>query len=330
MSENFWLKIKDRPFFCLAPMIDVTDSAFRAMFAKYGKPDILWTEFVAADGLCSRGKEKLVHMLEYSEAERPIVAQIFGAHPENIFTASAMIAEMGFDGIDINMGCPDRSVLKQGAGAALIRTPNLAREVIRAALDGVASVGKKIPVSVKTRTGFNRVELEEWIPELIKENISALTIHGRTKKEMSAVPARWGDIARVVEMVKDHNLKNNKNILVIGNGDVKDIADGFAKAKESGVDGIMIGRGAFGKPWLFNKEGAVPTLEERMKILLEHTKLFEEKLGNNKNFSVMKKHYKAYVNGFDGAHELRVRLMEANNYTEIESIILDFLKTLVK
>ena len=149
---------------------------------------------------------------------------------------------------------------------------------------------------------------------------------------MSDVPARWGDVARVVEMVKEHNLKNNKNILVIGNGDVKDIADGLKKAEETNCDGIMIGRGAFGKPWLFNKNKAKTeiSLEQRFKILLEHSKLFESTLGGRKNFSVMKKHYKAYVNGFPGAVDLRIKLMEANDYMEVESIITDFLKTLVK
>lgn len=307
-------------------MLDVTDAPFRAMFAKYGKPDVFWTEFVSADGLCSRGREKLLPMLKYTEAERPIVAQIFGSNPETIYGASALIAELGFDGVDINMGCPDRSVLKQGAGAALIKTPELARAIVRAALEGIASTGKKIPVSVKTRTGFNKVELEEWIPELIKENISALTIHGRTKKELSQVPARWGDIGLVVKMIKE----SGKNILVIGNGDVKDLADGKRKALETGCDGIMIGRGAFGKPWLFDEKFKTEDLSvrKRLEIMLEHTKLFEETLKGVKNFSVMKKHFKAYVNGFDGANDLRVKLMEANNSGEVEAIVETFLNLL--
>jgi nifR3 family TIM-barrel protein len=325
MSKNFWEKL-NKPFFCLAPMLDVTDAPFRAMFAKYGKPDVLWTEFVSADGLCSRGKEKLMHMLKFSEAERPIVAQIFGANPETIYGASKLIAELGFDGVDINMGCPDRSVLKQGAGAALIQTPELARAIIRAALDGISNAGKKIPVSIKTRTGFNRDQLEEWIPELLKEKISALTIHARTKKELSQVPARWGDVGRVVEIVK----ASGKNVVVIGNGDVKTLADGEARAQLAGCDGVMIGRGAFGAPWFFNKELKLEdiTIEKRLTILLEHTKLFEQVLGDRKNFSVMKKHFKAYVNGFARANDLRVKLMEANNYGEVEGVINEFLKTL--
>ena len=323
MQNNFWEKINKRPFFALAPMLDVTDSAFRAMFAKYGKPDVLWTEFVSADGLCSRGKEKLLPMLKFSENERPIVAQIFSAKPEKVKEAARLITELGFDGLDINMGCPDKAVLKQGAGASLIQNPDLAREIIRASLEGIKVAGKNIPVSVKTRTGFNKVELEKWIPELLKEDISALTIHARTKKEMSLVPARWSDVERVVEMVREHNLRNNKNVLVIGNGDIKDLVDGEKKWQESNCDGLMIGRGAFGKPWLFS--GREVTLEERFKIMLEHTKLFEETLVGVKNFSVMKKHFKAYVNGFPGASELRSKLMETNSFVEVEEITKKFL-----
>lgn len=309
-------------------MLDVTDSAFRSMFAKYGKPDVTFTEFISADGLCSRGKEKLMPMLKFSEAERPIVAQIFGSNPDTIRQASALIAELGFDGVDINMGCPDRSVLKSGAGAALIKTPKLAREIIQAALAGVGSTENNIPVSVKTRTGFNKKQLDEWIPELIKENISALTIHARTKKDLSQVPARWEEVKEVVDIVK----ASGKNILVIGNGDVKDLADGLKKSQEAGCDGIMIGRGAFGKPWLFDKNKKVDSIliEDRLRILLEHTKLFETLLKGVKNFAVMKKHYKAYVTGFDGAKELRVLLMEAKDYGEVEAIITDYLKTLEK
>jgi nifR3 family TIM-barrel protein len=327
---NFWHKLKNKPFFCLAPMADVTDAPFRAMFAKYGKPDVLWTEFVSADGLCSRGKEKLMPMLRYSEKERPIVAQIFSANPENIEKACAFIAKLGFDGIDINMGCPDKSVLKQGAGAALIKTPKLARSIIRSALAGVKSTGKDIPVSVKTRIGFSKIEIEDWIGELIKEDISALTIHARTKKEMSDVPAHWVDVKKVVDLIKNSPDERIRKILVIGNGDVEDTDDGRRKCEETGCDGIMIGRGAFGKPWLFNPDQKEITVAEKLKIMLEHAKLFEKTLTGSKNFAVMKKHFKAYVSGWEGAKELRVKLMEANNYAEIESITLDYLKTLEK
>ncbi len=309
----------------MAPMADVTDVAFRGMFAKYGKPDVLWTEFVSADGLCSVGKKKLLHHFKFSNKERLIVAQIFGAKPENIKRASTLVAELGFDGLDINMGCPDKSVVKQGAGSALIKNPDLAREIIRAAIAGakLAKKGNKnMPISVKTRIGFSKkTELESWISEIIKEDISALTIHARTMKEMSDPPADWSQVKKVVELVR----ASGKKILVIGNGDIKSIAEGEARARETGCDGIMVGRGAFGNPWFFNKKKKVITTKEKLKALLEHTKLFEKLLGKEKNFSVLKKHYKAYVNGFDGAKELRVKLMATESYQEVKGIISTYL-----
>lgn len=332
---NFWKKLKT-PFFCLAPMSDVTDVAFRQMIAKYSKNRenknkiVFWTEFVAADGLANKfGKKKLSHILKFKENERPIVAQVFGANKENMKKACQYIASLDFDGIDINMGCPDKSVVAQGAGSALIKTPKLAREIIKSALDGVKASGKKIPISVKTRIGFNKEEIDSWIPELIKEDIEALTIHLRTKKEMSSVPANWDYIKRIKKIIKE----SGKNVTLIGNGDVIDTEDGYRKCKKYGCDGVMIGRGVFGKPWFFKDVGVDSeismnqiSLEEKLNMLVEHTKLFEKELGGIKSFDVMKKHYKAYVNGFDGAKELRVKLMETKNAKEVEAIIKDFLK----
>ncbi len=319
---NFWqsLQKEKQPFFALAPMADVTDMAFREMFARYGKPDVMFTEFVACDGLVHpEGKEALLVDLQYGEAQRPIVAQLFGGKPENFYKSAKIIAELGFDGIDINMGCPQRIIEKQGAGASLIKNPELAVEIIKAVQKGIKDSGKNIPVSVKTRIGYNKNEIETWIPFLLKTGIEALTIHARTRKEMSKVPARWEHIKRVVE-IRD---ELGSRCVIIGNGDVLDLEGGKKKADESGADGIMIGRGAFGKPWLFG--GSAPKLKKRLEILLEHTKLFEEKLGKAKNFAIMKKHYKAYVQGFDGAKELRIELMNAKNADEVEKIIKNFL-----
>src|ERR1035437_7610130 len=174
---GFWGKLK-KPFFCLAPMSDVTDIAFRTILAKFGKNRenkdriVFWTEFVAADGLCDKlGRKKLSHILKFKESERPIVAQVFGANPENMKKACQYIASLGFDGIDINMGCPDKSVVAQGAGAGLIKNPQLARKIIVAAHEGIKSAGYNIPVSVKTRIGFNKEEIDVWINELLKEDI---------------------------------------------------------------------------------------------------------------------------------------------------------------
>ena len=312
-------------------MSDVTDIAFRRILAKYSKDRenkniiVFWTEFVAADGLCNKlAKKKLSYILEYSESERPIVAQVFGANPENMKKACQYIASLSFDGIDINMGCPDKSVIDQGAGSALIRTPKLAREIIKAAHDGIEAAGKKIPVSVKTRIGFNKEEIDTWIPEILKEDISALTIHLRTKKEMSAVPANWEYIKKINKLIE----KSGKEILLIGNGDVTSIDEAKEKAEKYGCDGIMIGRGVFGNPWFFSSNQKEHTIEEKLNVLIEHTQIFERDLlrPKHKNFSVMKKHFKAYVNGFDGAKELRTKLMEAENSKEVENIINDFFK----
>jgi len=328
--KNFWQKLP-KPFFCLAPMSDVTDAAFRYILVKYGKDRenkdrvVFWTEFVSADGLCDKlGRKKLAHILHFREQERPIVAQVFGANLENMKKACQYIASLDFDGIDINMGCPDKSVVSQGAGSAMIRTPELARKIIRAAEEGIRSAGKNIPVSVKTRIGFNREEVDTWIPEILKENISALTIHLRTKKEMSEVPAHWELMPKIIKLRN----KISPETLIISNGDVRDIKDVEVKAKKYGSDGVMIGRGIFGRPWLFKNPEQEPTLEQKLQILVEHTKIFDKELlkPKHKNFSVMKKHFKAYVNGFVGAKELRAKLMETKNAKEVEKIVNGFLK----
>ncbi|MEI8174891.1 MAG: tRNA-dihydrouridine synthase [bacterium] len=332
--KNFWEKL-DKPFFCLAPMSDVTDIAFRHMLAKYSKDRenknkvVFWTEFVAADGLCNKfARKKLAHILKFSENERPIVAQVFGANPENMKKACQYIASLGFDGIDVNMGCPDKSVINQGAGSALIKNPKLAREIIQAVHAGIQSAGEHIPVSVKTRIGFSKDEIDTWIPELLKEDISALTIHLRTTKELSLVPAKWDYIKKVKKLIE----KSGKPILLIGNGDVKDLKEAKEKALEYGCDGVMIGRGVFGNPWFFssNPSTEIP-VEEKLKVLVEHTKIFNEELlePKHKNFDVMKKHFKAYVNGFDGAKELRIKLMETENSSQVEKIINNFLRQVV-
>ncbi len=317
MKENFWQKL-NRPFFVLAPMADVTDAPFRRVIAKYGKPDVMWTEFVSADGLVrakDEGKKKLLKDLEYTEKERPIVAQIFSSKPEYIFQSAKLIKELGFDGLDINMGCPDKGVEKQGAGAALIKNPKLAREIIRSAKEGFQG-----PVSVKTRIGYNKDELDAWLPEILKEGVSAITVHARTRKEMSKVPAKWDTVARAVKIRNEIS----PTTLIIGNGDVKDLNHARELAEQTGADGIMLGRAIFGNPWLFSEY--TPTTEEKLNVLMEHTKLFDEILGGVKNFSVMKKHFKSYVSDFDGAVELRQKLMETENHKDVDRVVVDFLK----
>lgn len=319
VNLGFWKTLK-KPILVMAPMADVTDPAFRRVIAKYGKPDVLWTEFVSADGLILAdevGKKKLKKDLEFTEGERPIVAQFFSAKPELMKKAAELARELGFDGIDINMGCPDRSIEKQGAGAGLIKNPKLACEIILAAKEGAGD----IPVSVKTRIGYNKNELESWLPELLRAEPALITVHARTRKEMSKVPARWEMVKRAVE-IRD---EIKSETLIFGNGDALDVNDARTKAEESGADGVMLGRAIFGNPWLFANLPEPVSIEEKLRVLVEHTKLFEELLGNVKNFAVMKKHYKAYVQGFDGAKELRMRLMETENASEVEAIIAEYL-----
>jgi len=297
----------------LAPMADVTDAAFRRLIAKYGKPDVMWTEFVSCDGLCSaKGQKALLVDLKYSNSERPIVAQIFGSKPENFYKCAKLLKKLKFDGIDINMGCPDRKVEKQGGGAKLMLNPKLAQEIIRQTKRGAGG----LPVSVKTRIGYGQRDIKEWIGSLIEATPDVLIIHARTRKEMSKVPADWRAIKEVVKLVK----KSKKDILVIGNGDVKSLVDAKERAKESGADGVMVGRGAFGNPWFFNKRKRRVTLNEKLKVLAEHARLFE-KIFPRKSFEIMKKHFKAYVTGFEGAGVLRAELMRTHNTREVVGVL---------
>lgn len=320
--EGFWGSVP-RPALVLAPMADVTDAAFRRIIAKYGKPDVIWTEFVSVAGLCSSGREKLLADLRYTEEERPIVAQIFGNDPGQFKEVAAQLVEMGFDGIDINMGCPDRSVEKQGGGASLIKDPIRAQRILKATIDGAEHAGKRIPVSVKTRVGYNKPELETWLPYLLEVQPAALTLHARTRKEMSKVPARWEHV-REAAVIRD---RISPKTLLIGNGDVKSAEEGRRLAREYSADGAMIGRGIFGNPWLFHPTRHVEDihLTERLAVMIEHTKLFEELMTGVKSFALMKKHYKAYVHGFDGAKELRMELMEAPDAAAVEHIVMEWL-----
>ena len=316
---GFWEKLK-KPIFVLAPLANVTDAVFRAHIVKYSKPDVFWTEFVSADGLCHpKGREALMRDLKYSEAERPIVVQLFTAHPENMRAAAKLCAELGFDGIDINMGCPDKNVMKQGAGASCMKDSALAQQLILAAREGTIAAGKELPISVKTRLGFNEDNLEEWLLALLQAEPAVITVHARTKKEMSKVPARWERVKRAVEIAA------GTGTLIFGNGDVKDLFDAEEKVQQTGADGVMLGRAIFGNPWLFDKEKKV-TVEEKVLAALEHTKLFEATWGKTKSFELMKKHYQAYINHFPLAKELRVELMNCHSVREVEKVIQTFLK----
>ena len=307
--QAFWHTLS-MPFFVLAPLAGVTDPAFRRLIAKHGKPHAMWTEFTSADGLCAPGRDRLLRGLAYAETERPIVAQLFGAKPDMMERAAALVADLGFDGIDINMGCPDRSVEKRGAGAALCKQPALAQAMIRAAKRG------GLPVSAKIRLGYDRNELATWLPALLEAEPVAITIHARTRQEMSQVPARWDAIAQAVD-IRD---RLGAPAYIIGNGDVTDLADARRKVRATGADGVMLGRAIFGNPWLFDERRTLADVPpaEKLQVLLEHTRLFEELLGDIKSLDTMKKHYKAYLKGFDGAKTLFLQLMDARDVKEVE------------
>lgn len=332
MNLGFWAKLK-KPITALAPMANVTDEAFRRMFAETGgRPDVFWTEFVSVEGLLSRGRDKLLVDLWYDQREHPIVAQLFGGKPEQFEQIGALIRELGFDGIDINMGCPDAGVEKSGGGASLIKKPELAKEIIRATKRGAGD----LPVSVKTRLGYIKDESTTWIPALLEEDIAALTVHLRTRKEMSDVPAHWELAPSIVAM---RNRIAPQTIL-LGNGDVNTFDEIATRTEEFGFDGVMVGRGAFGNPWFFRARrsasgegggGHVPTIRERLERLVIHAELFEKLYKCDaprglKGFEVMKKHFKAYCSGFDDAKELRIKLMEVEDAGEVRTIVEEFLK----
>ena len=303
-----------------APLANVTDAAFRRIIAKYSKPQgphVMYTEFVSADGLIKGNRAVLMRDLQFSQAERPIVAQFFTSDPGAMQEAAGLAQELGFDGVDINMCCPDRSVEKAGAGAALIKNSAQARIVIEAAQKGA----QNLPISVKTRLGYNTDVLEEWLPALLTAKPAVVTLHARTRKEMSKVPARWERVKRAVE-IRDAQKSDS---LIVGNGDLKDLQDARVKAAMAQADGAMLGRAIFGTPWLFSYSQEYVNIERRLTIAIEHAALFQELLGDSKSFAIMKKHFKAYVEGFPGAKELRARLMATENAAQVRGIIENFL-----
>lgn len=327
-------KEKNRTLFVLAPMADVTDVAFRTVIAEAKSPDIFWTEFVSADGLIRAteiGKYKLKKDLLFDkEYQRPIIVQLFSSTYEYMYQATKLCIELGFDGVDINMGCPDKSIEKQKCGAAMIKNPDLAISVIKACRDARRDFCEggddaNFSVSVKTRVGYNSVELDQWLPLLLEQELDLITIHARTRKEMSKVEANWDYIKSVVNM-RDEWVKNNPDKtapLIFGNGDVLSIEDGYHKCEKSGADGAMIGRAMFGNPWFFKDidEKFEPTRWDRIKTLIRQIEVFNKELGDVKSFAVMKKFFKTYMNGFEDAKEIREKIMDMENAGEVTEFL---------
>jgi tRNA-dihydrouridine synthase len=318
--SNFWQEIK-KPVFSLAPMEDATDTVFREIVMGMTSPgnlNIVFTEFTSVEGMNHPvGRERVSERLIVNESERQLlkkmniklVAQIWGRNPEIYHNIAKYITEnYRFDGIDINMGCPVKKVFKQGACSALIGEPNLAKEIILATKEGTV-----LPVSVKTRTGIKEHQTEEWISNLLEVEPAAIILHGRTQRMQSEGDASWEEIKKAVQLknqIKPH-------IPFHGNGDVFSYQKGLQRIKESGVNGVMIGRGIFHNPWFFNPEKSEISKKERIEKLLEHTQLFGQTWAGIKNFHILKRFYKIYLNGFPGAAKIRADLMNVKDYEEV-------------
>lgn len=317
--NNIWTKLK-KPILIQAPMENVTDTVFRQMITDCGKPDMFFTEFINCDGLASIGLKHVSHHLKFTPKEKPIIAQIWGNNPQNYKVAVPIIKKMGFDGIDINMGCPDRNVVAKGCCSGLINNPDLAKTLY--------SVTKQyagdLPVSIKTRIGYHRINTSGWIGFLLDLKPAAITIHARTVKEMSKVPAHWEEIGVAVQMRN----KLKSKTLIIGNGDVKSHMEAIQLSKTYGVDGVMIGRGIFNNIWFYNNilpEEIAPG--GKISLLIKHISLFDKTWGRKKNFGIMKKFYKIYINGFNQANNLRNRLMEFDNAKETLNFLNNCIST---
>jgi len=359
---TFWRSI-DKPIIGLSPMDGVTDASFRFIAAKYGPPDVTVTEFVNVEAALY-APHTLIRDLAYSEIERPVVAQIYGHTPELFYKVGHVIGELGFDGLDINMGCPAKTVASKGSGAGLILKPELAQSIIRAArqgiedwsagqtlddlglkpalIQGVLELNRRrsdretlqarlaIPVSVKTRLGYDDVVVEEWIQALLEEKPAAITLHGRTLKQQYKGSADWDAIARAVEIAGD------SDTLILGNGDLRDMAEVYRRVRETKVDGVLIGRAAQGEPWIFRAKEQVKqalrsqrgemihdvpvSLAERFRVMLEHSAHFA---GHTQihSFVGMRKHLAWYCKGSRGAAELRAQMVRVKDIDEVAALL---------
>ncbi len=361
---HFWHRIR-KPLIGLSPMDGVTDASFRLMVARYGRPDLCMTEFTSVEAICG-GADGFVRDFAYGESERPVLAQIYGHTPEAFYRVAHIVGELGFDGLDINMGCPARKVANKGAGAGLILDPERAVAIIRETRRGLAdwaagqrledlglatdvvervrhmrcghAVRRDIPLSIKTRTGYDEVAVDEWIPVLLEETPAAISLHGRTLKQMYKGFADWDAIHRAVELAR------GLPTLILGNGDIGSMSEALERIRQTGVDGVLLGRAAMGNPWVFrDKQRAKDTLagiaspggvepdvalEERIRVLLEHSRHFEGLWGEGR-FPAMRKHLAWYCKGFRGAAQWRARMVRARNADEVARIVASIVAHIV-
>lgn len=349
--RNCWDQL-EKPIIALSPMDGVTDHPYRVIQKKYGRPDLLYTEFTSVEGVC-HGARRLLKDFLYLESERPIVAQIYGTTPEFFRQTAILLCQLGFDGIDINMGCPAKNVAHSGAGAALIKTPQLAREITAATKQGVEDflsgqrakdcpnitapiaqeierraielpakyqIPRQLPVSIKTRIGFNQNVVNEWIKHLLESEPSAIAIHGRTLAQQYGGEASWEAIGQAAELIRP------TKTLVLGNGDLRDKDHALELIERYQLDGALIGRSSFGNPYVFlSQKEAVEAQKKvsRFELALEHTKLFEKTFSTDEtyNFLPMRKHLGWYVRGVEGASAIRVELFQTNSSDEVQEIL---------
>lgn len=316
MKENFWNELP-RPFFILAPMEDVTDIVFRHVVSEAARPDVFFTEFTNTESFCHpEGIYSVRGRLTFSEDEQPMVAHIWGDKPEQFKEMSFGLADMGFKGIDLNMGCPVANVAKKGKGSGLILRPERAAEIIQAAKAG------GLPVSVKTRLGYYNIEeWKEWLRHVFKQDIANLSIHLRTRKEMSKVDAHW----ELIEAIKEMRDEVAPQTLLTINGDIPDRQKGMELATKYGIDGVMIGRGIFHNPFAFEKDPREHTSKELLDLFRLHLELFE-KYSNEETqqFKSLRRFFKIYVRGIRGASELRHQLMSTETVDEARALLDDF------
>ncbi len=301
-------------------MSGVTDCSYRQIIAECGKPDVMFTEFVSCAGLCSGGRERLLPCLKYDERERPIVAQIFGSRPDDFYNAAKQVVELGFDGIDVNAGCPDKSVEKQGAGASLMKDPDRIGELILAAKRGAGD----LPVSVKTRLGYNEITIMDWLPSVLAAKPAVVSIHFRTRKQRYRGEAQWEYANPLAQLIRESGC----GALFLGNGDITDLDTARQLGDQYDVDGVMVGRAVMGNPWFFDADRPLAdiSIRERVEMMLRHSNLYEELHPEVPRCAIMKKHYKAYATGFKGAKELRMKLMEARSFGDVREVLEAWLR----
>ena len=306
----------EKPVISLAPMEDVTDTVFRQIVASIKRPDIFYTEFVNVDGVNSQGRDRVIQRLEYDKSEKPIIAQLWGINPDNYFYVSNFVKNLGFDGIDINMGCSVKKVVSKYNGSGMIIAD---RGYVKEVIDSVKEGAQGLPISVKTRLGWDDYDLD-WIKFLLEQDLDALTIHCRTAIGFRSKKVMWSRITPCVDLRDELG----KKTLIFGNGEIQSIKQAKGYAEKFKVDGVMIGRAAIANPWIFRGDDGVPILES-YEMFKRHILLFKDTWGDKKDFNMLKKFVKTYVYGFSGSQELRKELMDAKSIDELLKKVSDLI-----